>query len=163
MGKHIVGHPRTYSFSDTGDGRRTQTMPPNAGVRKSFRFDKTQSAPTNMSDSTAIPSPLEPVPQSPDTAAHPPSIDLETQNEAQPPRKRHWWSRKKKGPRRHSLATAGAYDKTPFELFTEIICSSWVNYLLVFVPVGIALHFVKVNPTVVFVMNFLAIVPLAGV
>jgi Ca2+:H+ antiporter len=41
--------------------------------------------------------------------------------------------------------------------------SSWLNVLLVFIPVGIALHFVNVNPTVVFVMNFLAIVPLAGV
>ncbi|KAF3286508.1 hypothetical protein TWF132_008793 [Orbilia oligospora] len=40
--------------------------------------------------------------------------------------------------------------------------SSYVNILLVFVPVGIALHFTSVSPIVVFVMNFLAIIPLAG-
>lgn len=41
-----------------------------------------------------------------------------------------------------------------------IILSSYVNLLLVFVPIGIASHFVW-SPTVTFIMNFLAIVPLA--
>jgi hypothetical protein len=156
-----VGHPRTYSFSDTGDSRRTQTMPPNARLHNSVHLDKTQSAPTNISDSTAIPSALTPVPQSPDTATLPPSIDLETGNEL-PPRKRHWWSRKGES-RRRSSATTRAQDKSQFTLFQDILFSSWVNVLLVFIPLGIALHFVNVNPTVVFIMNFLAIVPLAGV
>ena len=43
-----------------------------------------------------------------------------------------------------------------------IIFSSWMNILLVFVPVGIALHFAHVKPTAVFVVNAIAIVPLAG-
>ena len=43
-----------------------------------------------------------------------------------------------------------------------IIFSSWMNVLLVFVPVGIALHFAHVKPTAVFVANAIAIVPLAG-
>jgi len=38
----------------------------------------------------------------------------------------------------------------------------WLNLLLVFVPVGIATHYAGVDPTIVFVMNFIAIVPLAG-
>jgi Ca2+:H+ antiporter len=38
-----------------------------------------------------------------------------------------------------------------------------INWLLIAVPVGIALHFTKVNPLAVFVVNFLAIVPLAGI
>ncbi|KAI7896638.1 calcium/proton exchanger [Mucor mucedo] len=41
-----------------------------------------------------------------------------------------------------------------------IIKSSWVNLLLVFVPIGIASNFVW-SPTVTFIMNFLAIIPLA--
>ncbi|OBZ86771.1 Vacuolar calcium ion transporter [Choanephora cucurbitarum] len=41
-----------------------------------------------------------------------------------------------------------------------IIKSSWLNVMLVFVPIGIASHFVW-PPTVTFIMNFLAIVPLA--
>jgi Ca2+:H+ antiporter len=39
---------------------------------------------------------------------------------------------------------------------------SWVNTLLVFVPVGIAVHFANVDPNVVFALNAVAIIPLAG-
>ncbi|KIW73497.1 calcium/proton exchanger [Phialophora macrospora] len=39
---------------------------------------------------------------------------------------------------------------------------SWVNVLLVFVPVGIAVHFAGVNENVVFALNAVAIIPLAG-
>jgi len=44
----------------------------------------------------------------------------------------------------------------------QILCSSWLNVGLVFVPVGIAVQAVHVKPTVVFAMNAIAIVPLAG-
>jgi hypothetical protein len=80
--------------------------------------------------------------------------------------KRQWWQRKPRSnvPRReYPVNTAAAHAKKPTQLLREILLSSWANLLLVFVPVGIALHFVNVSPTVVFVMNFLAIVPLAGV
>ena len=43
-----------------------------------------------------------------------------------------------------------------------IILSSWLNVLLVFVPVGIAVQIAGVNPTVVFAINAVAIIPLAG-
>jgi len=39
---------------------------------------------------------------------------------------------------------------------------SWVNVLLIFVPVGIAVQAVGLDPTIVFAMNAVAIVPLAG-
>ena len=42
------------------------------------------------------------------------------------------------------------------------ILNSYINILFVFIPVGIALHFVKVSPVVIFVMNFIAIIPLAA-
>ncbi|KAI8644385.1 calcium/proton exchanger [Parasitella parasitica] len=38
--------------------------------------------------------------------------------------------------------------------------SSWVNLLLVFIPIGIVSHFCW-SPTITFIMNFLAIIPLA--
>ena len=44
----------------------------------------------------------------------------------------------------------------------KIILHSWVNVLLIFVPVGIAVHFAKLNPTIIFAMNAIAIIPLAG-
>lgn len=48
----------------------------------------------------------------------------------------------------------------------DAICHSWINVLLVFVPVGIALNWVPMpgttKPTVVFAINAVSIVPLAG-
>jgi Ca2+:H+ antiporter len=38
-----------------------------------------------------------------------------------------------------------------------------INWLLLAVPIGIGLHFTKVNPLAIFIVNFLAIVPLAGI
>ena len=44
----------------------------------------------------------------------------------------------------------------------NIILSSWLNVLLVFVPAGIAVQVAGVNPNVVFAINAIAIIPLAG-
>lgn len=44
----------------------------------------------------------------------------------------------------------------------KAVFGSWINLLLVFVPVGIALHYTNVEGTVVFVINFVAIIPLAA-
>lgn len=49
-----------------------------------------------------------------------------------------------------------------FETSKMIMFHSWVNLLLVFVPVGIIVKGLHVNPGVVFAMNAIAIVPLAG-
>ena len=43
-----------------------------------------------------------------------------------------------------------------------VLFSSWLNVLLVFVPIGIIVRVVKLNPTIVFAMNAIAIIPLAG-
>ena len=39
---------------------------------------------------------------------------------------------------------------------------SWINVLLVFVPIGIVVEAIGLNPSLVFAMNAVAIVPLAG-
>ena len=44
----------------------------------------------------------------------------------------------------------------------DILLASYFNVFLVFVPVGIAVQFINVSPTIVFAMNAIAIVPLAG-
>lgn len=49
-----------------------------------------------------------------------------------------------------------------YETCKDILLSSWLNVLLIFVPVGIALEVAGVNPSVVFAMNAIAIIPLAG-
>ncbi|KAJ9483895.1 hypothetical protein VN97_g9494 [Penicillium thymicola] len=42
------------------------------------------------------------------------------------------------------------------------ILNSWINVLLIAAPVGIALYAVRANPIAVFVVNFVAIIPLAA-
>lgn len=50
-----------------------------------------------------------------------------------------------------------------FATSRKILLHSWLNVLLIFVPVGIAVEFVpNISPTVVFTMNAIAIIPLAG-
>ncbi|KAF9886364.1 hypothetical protein FE257_011509 [Aspergillus nanangensis] len=44
----------------------------------------------------------------------------------------------------------------------DALCHSWINVLLVFVPVGIVAKAVGLNPAVIFAMNAVAIIPLAG-
>lgn len=44
----------------------------------------------------------------------------------------------------------------------DLICCSWINVLLVFVPIGICLGtLVELDPGIVFVLNALGIIPLA--
>jgi Ca2+:H+ antiporter len=43
-----------------------------------------------------------------------------------------------------------------------VLASNYVNVLLVFVPAGIVLGMMGLDPTAVFIVNFLAIVPLAA-
>lgn len=45
----------------------------------------------------------------------------------------------------------------------EALFHSWVNVLLVFVPVGIVVEAIGLNPAVIFAMNAVAIIPLAGI
>lgn len=49
-----------------------------------------------------------------------------------------------------------------FLVIWNVLTSSWINLLLVFVPVGIASHFAGMSQSIIFAMNAIAIVPLAG-
>lgn len=61
--------------------------------------------------------------------------------------------------------------KLSFMSQVKAVFGSWINILLVFVPVGIALNYAlphgedapKTNGIIIFVMNFIAIIPLAAV
>jgi Ca2+:H+ antiporter len=56
-------------------------------------------------------------------------------------------------------------DKHRFTVGNQIrgtLFNSWINILLIASPVGIALYYAHVDPVVVFVINFIAIIPLAG-
>ncbi|EPE06855.1 vacuolar calcium ion transporter [Ophiostoma piceae UAMH 11346] len=49
-----------------------------------------------------------------------------------------------------------------FTTVKDILLSSYINVLLIFVPIGIASHFAKLSAGIVFAMNAIAIIPLAG-
>lgn len=53
----------------------------------------------------------------------------------------------------------------PFTVRNQLqntIFNSWINILLLAAPVGIALNYAKVNGIIIFVVNFIAIIPLAA-
>lgn len=49
-----------------------------------------------------------------------------------------------------------------YHTLKKIFFYSWLNVILVFVPIGIALGAAGINPTVVFAINAIAIIPLAA-
>ncbi|KAJ5762166.1 uncharacterized protein N7511_005548 [Penicillium nucicola] len=57
---------------------------------------------------------------------------------------------------------SGAQKFTFASQLRATILNSWINVLLVAAPVGIALYAVDANPIAVFVVNFIAIIPLAA-
>jgi Ca2+:H+ antiporter len=57
--------------------------------------------------------------------------------------------------RKHKPFTVGSQLKAT-------IFNSYINVLLLAAPVGIALHFINISPVAVFVVNFIAIIPLAA-
>jgi len=44
----------------------------------------------------------------------------------------------------------------------QVLASNYVNVLLVFVPAGIILGALDIDPSAIFIINFLAIIPLAA-
>ncbi|EFX02310.1 sodium/calcium exchanger protein [Grosmannia clavigera kw1407] len=58
-----------------------------------------------------------------------------------------------------------AYDDVPIscmESFREMILSSWLNLLLVFVPIGMVAYLTHMNPIAVFTSNAIAVIPLSS-
>lgn len=61
----------------------------------------------------------------------------------------------------HTLGRHGSGDKTLVQSFSWLLFSSKINLLLVFVPLGMLAEWLHWGSLAVFVLNFLAIVPLA--
>lgn len=49
-----------------------------------------------------------------------------------------------------------------FQIVWQVLSSSWLNVLLVFVPIGIIAGVMDLPPMAIFVLNAVAIIPLAG-
>ena len=62
-------------------------------------------------------------------------------------------------------STESKRPKTKFTVMSQLkatVFNSWINILLIAVPVGIAVNYAKVTPVAVFVVNFIGIIPLAA-
>lgn len=68
----------------------------------------------------------------------------------------------KKTRTRSSLWRKDDHKYTVASQLRATLFNSWINVLLVFVPVGIAVHFTNITPIGIFVINFIAIIPLAA-
>lgn len=56
-------------------------------------------------------------------------------------------------------------DKPKFTAWSQLhatLFNSWINVLLIFSPIGIAVNYAGINKVAVFVINFIAIIPLAA-
>ncbi|KAI9665548.1 MAG: hypothetical protein M1831_001691 [Alyxoria varia] len=67
-----------------------------------------------------------------------------------------------KAPSSESKKTSKLHKHIPVGQQIKAVFWQWPNVLLICVPIGIALNFSGVNPLAVFLINFLAIVPLAA-
>lgn len=81
------------------------------------------------------------------------SKDQSTQGEEEEVKKRPWYKGKE------------LYHAEPFTVRNQLqrtIFNSYVNILLLAAPVGIAINYAGIDGKIVFVVNFIAIIPLAG-
>ena len=69
---------------------------------------------------------------------------------------------RKKSRKRSTLFGKEDHKFTVASQLRATLFNSWINVLLVFVPVGIAVNFTNIPPVGVFVINFIAIIPLAA-
>ncbi|KAI0316563.1 calcium/proton exchanger [Amylostereum chailletii] len=64
--------------------------------------------------------------------------------------------------REHHKAKKLAEAPTVWQGIRAIVTMSWLNVLLIFIPISWAFHFAKLDNTLIFVFSFLAIIPLAS-
>ena len=95
---------------------------------------------------------------------------IEDQPQPNHPRRRNILDRlhrkRTKKPELSRVTSAGSETATPkFTFINQIratVFNSWINILLILAPVGIAVNYAGIDPVGVFVINFIAIIPLAA-
>ena len=80
-----------------------------------------------------------------------PSMWISKRGESQP-----------KKPKKHGLFSKDEQQFSPWSQVRATVFNSWINILLLFVPVGIAAKYAGLPSVAVFVLNFIAIIPLAA-
>ncbi|KAJ5585477.1 uncharacterized protein N7459_005277 [Penicillium hispanicum] len=93
-------------------------------------------------------------------------LDLEGEEETKPRKRRGLFGKLSRGDAVDEPDDSKSFaDRPQFTVASQLratILNSWINVLIVAAPVGIALYAVNANPIAVFVVNFIAIIPLAA-
>ena len=76
----------------------------------------------------------------------------------------HWKPNQSEEPKKkkHGLFAKDDQEFTPWSQVRATVFNSWINVLLVFVPIGIAAKYAGLAPVAIFILNFIAIIPLAA-
>lgn len=76
----------------------------------------------------------------------------------------NWMPDKSEEPKKkkHGLFSRDQQEFTPWSQVRATVFNSWINVLLIFVPIGIAAKYAGLAPVAIFVLNFIAIIPLAA-
>ena len=155
-------HPNTMpSQSRPGEDAQTQVRDMavgNTGAKGEGRGEKSQDSGTTATSETAVASESvtdgtlenEGKPRRRKTAFTEPSQDGEEEKSTETHRKSSSLFKKDK----QKFTAVGQLKAT--------LLNSWINVLLIMVPVGIAVNYTGINRVAVFVINFIAIIPLAA-
>lgn len=65
--------------------------------------------------------------------------------------------------RRRRRSTPRPKPESTAQVLRAVVCYSWINWLLVFVPLGITASALRLSPSIVLLANAAAVVPLSGV
>jgi len=152
---------RSWAKHHAKNGRASSNQAPlSDGQPLSSRSATTtsQNANTTTNDRNGINTDIIPdnSPTAPPPAAPPPQ-DTEAHGEKSPAVEQKAQTQKPSIPTRvkNGMKRFGIHTK-------DAILYSWVNVLLIFVPIGIAVNIAGLKPEIIFAMNAIAIVPLAG-
>ena len=180
-----VEHYQIPKHADTMPSPSTQTKPGPSIIRDALNdresgenrgsAEKSQDSGAGTSDTTKVDQEIKSEEEAKaEDLEKPTSTDIESHSQNGKPRRRKMhipFVHKKKEeeetgvPKKRPTLFKRSKEGQQFTAMSQIkatLFNSYVNILLVFVPVGIAVNYADVKPVAVFIINFIAIIPLAG-
>lgn len=154
--------PGRHPFSGTEDAISPSPVEPCSTNGKSFEMSSGRgdgAKPERSSEKTAVDS---------ESTGRPPSEEQKARQRFLARFRRNRGDEKDQSKSTTGLSTATSKQSRKHRPYTfgsqlkATIFNSWINVLLLAAPVGIAIHFLNISPVAVFVVNFIAIIPLAA-
>lgn len=174
-GLHAPNHAKTAPTSSSPSSPVSPTDERDRGLETSTkdmayegaeRNDKSQdSSFTESSGTTGITGTSDPLDEKPETSTMAGSSTHTVRRRKRDLFKPSHWKRDQSQPpteKKHGLFAKDHQEFTPWSQVRATVFNSWINLLLIFVPIGIAAKYAGLAPVAIFVLNFIAIIPLAA-